>query len=146
MSRGARPVAGSRILIFLWQRNGTPLGPVSLFAFPAEPAIKIAASLLFAVALGTPAAADDLASVALNSLTAAPARLSAAPVLDQNGVVIGKVRAVVTDQDGRPAALSYVAGNRLLIIAAPAVSYDEQKNLVVADTSQATLDEQMAAK
>jgi len=105
--------------------------------------MKIAISLLFAVALGTPAIADDMAPVALNSLTIAPARLTAAPVLDQNGAVIGKVRAVVTDQDGRPSALSYVANNRLLIIAAPAVSYDAQKNIVVADTSQARLGEQV---
>jgi hypothetical protein len=106
--------------------------------------MKIAASLLFAIALGTPALAEDMAPVALNSLTVTPAKLTSAQVLDQNGAVIGKVRAVVTDQDGRPSALSYVAGNRLLVIAAPAVSYDAEKNIVVADTSQARLGEQVA--
>jgi hypothetical protein len=106
--------------------------------------MKIVASLLFAIALGTPAFAEDMAPVALNSLTIAPARLTAAPVMDQNGAVIGKVRAVVTDQDGRPSALSYVAGNHLLVIAAPAVSYDAEKNIIVADTSKARLGEQVA--
>lgn len=105
--------------------------------------MKIAVSLLFAAALATPAFAD-LAPVALNSLTTTPARLTSASVLDQNGAVIGKVRAVVTDQDGRPSALSYVEGKRLLVIAAPAVSYDAEKNIVVADTSQARLGEQVA--
>lgn len=107
--------------------------------------MKIAVSLLFAAALGTPAAAEDFAPVALNSLTTTPARITAAPVLDQNGTVIGKVKAVATDQDGKPAALSYVAGNHLLVIAAPAVSYDAQKNLVVADVSKTRLGDQVAS-
>jgi hypothetical protein len=108
--------------------------------------MKIAASLLIAVAFGTPAAAEDFAPVALNSFTATPARIGSAPVLDQNGTVIGKVQGVATDQDGKPSAISYRVGNRLLVIAAPAVSYDAQKNIVVADTSQAALGEQVAAK
>ena len=107
--------------------------------------MKNAASLLFALALGTPALAEDVAPVALNSLSAAPAKIAAAPVLDQNGAVIGKVRAIVTDQDGKPSAMSYVAtDNRLRVIGAPAVSYDAQKNQVIADTSKARLDQQVA--
>jgi len=107
--------------------------------------MKIAASVLFAIALGTPAAATDFAPVALNSLSTAPAKIAAAPVLDQNGMVIGKVRAIVADQDGKPSAMSYItADKRLLVIAAPAVSYDAQRNLVVADTRKALLDDRVA--
>ncbi len=108
--------------------------------------MKLLPSLMIAIALGTPALADDLAPVALNSLSAAPAKIAAAPVLDQNGTVIGRVRAIVTDQDGKPAAMSYVAGDRrLAVIAAQAVSYDAQKNRVIADTSKAKLGEQVAS-
>ena len=106
--------------------------------------MKIFASLLIAAALGTPALADDFAPVALNSLTAAPAKIVAAPVMNQTGAVIGKVKAVATDQDGRPSAISYVADKRLAVIAAQAVSYDAQKNIVVADVSKAQPGEQVA--
>lgn len=106
--------------------------------------MKFTACLLVAAALATPAAAEDLAPVALNSLTSTPARITAAPVMDLNGAVIGKVRSVATDQDGRPSAISYVAGNKLAVIAAPAVSYDAQKNIVVADTARAQPGDQVA--
>jgi hypothetical protein len=106
--------------------------------------MKRAALLLSVLVLSVPAIADDFAPVALNSLSAAPPKIVAAPVLDLNGTVIGKVRAIATDQDGRPSAMSYVAGNRLMILAAPAVSYDAQKNLVVADTAKAQAGQQIA--
>lgn len=106
--------------------------------------MKLATSFLFVLALGTPALAEDFAPVALNSLTAVPARIIAAPVLDMNDAIIGKVRAVATDQDGHPSALSYVAGRHLMIVAAPAVSYDAQKNIVVIDTNKARLDDRVA--
>jgi hypothetical protein len=100
---------------------------------------------LSALVFSLPAfAAGDFAPVALNSLSAAP-KIVSAPVMDRNGTIIGKVRAVATDQDGRPSAISYLAGNRLMVVAAPAVSYDAQKNLVVADTAKARLDRQAAA-
>lgn len=106
--------------------------------------MKRAALLLSVLVLSIPAIADDFAPVALNSLSAAPPKIVAAPVLDLNGRVIGKVRAIATDQDGRPSAMSYVAGNRLMVVAAPAVSYDAQKNLVVADTARAQAGQQLA--
>lgn len=106
--------------------------------------MKRAALLLSVLVLSIPAIADDFAPVALNSLSAAPPKIVAAPVLDLNRRVIGKVRAIATDQDGRPSAMSYVAGNRLMVVAAPAVSYDAQKNLVVADTARAQAGQQLA--
>lgn len=106
--------------------------------------MKIAASLLLAVAFGTPAFAEDFAPVALNSLTATPLGIISAPVMNQTGKVIGQVKGVATDQDGRPSAISYVVGSNLVVIAAPAVSYDAQKNIVVADTSKATIGDLVA--
>jgi hypothetical protein len=106
--------------------------------------MKIVAYLLIAAALGTPALAEDFAPVALNSLTSAPAKIIAAPVMDQAGAVIGKVRAVATDQNGHPSAISYVTDKRLAVIAAQAVSYDAQKNIVVADVSKVQMGEQVA--
>lgn len=107
--------------------------------------MKLTVSFLLTLALATSAAAEGFAPVALNSLTVVPAKIATAPVMDQNGAVIGKVRAVATDQDGRLSAISYVSGNRLLVIGAPAVSYDAQKNIVVADTSKAQLGAQVAS-
>jgi hypothetical protein len=107
--------------------------------------MKRAAVFLSLLVFSVPAiAAQDFAPVALNSLSATPPKIVAAPVLDQNGTVIGKVRAIATDQDGRPSAMSYVAGNQLMVVAAPAVSYDAQKNLVVADTAKAKLGQELA--
>jgi len=106
--------------------------------------MKIIASLLITAALGTPALALDFAPVALNSLSTAPARIVSAPVFDQTGKQLGTVRGIATDQDGHPSAISYLQDKRLAVIAAQAVSYDAQKNQVVADTSKATLGEQVA--
>ena len=72
------------------------------------------------------AQADEMAPSALNSFSAVPTALSAAPVMDQNGDVLGKVQQVQTGPDGRPSALSFRANKdgRLVVIAASAVSYD----------------------
>jgi hypothetical protein len=107
--------------------------------------MKIFVPLCLAAVLATPAFSDDFAPMALNSLSTAP-KIVAAPVLDQNGTVIGRVRAVATDRNGRPSAISYVVGNRLMVVAATAVSYDARKNLVVADTAKARSDGQVAVK
>jgi hypothetical protein len=108
--------------------------------------MKAALSLLAVLLLsGAAGAAEDMAPMALNSFSGAPARIAAAPVLDQQGNRLGKVKAVATDQDGRPSALSYTTpDNRLMIVAAPAVSYDGQKNIVVADVSRQQQGERVA--
>ena len=100
--------------------------------------MKLAISLVAFLALGTVAHGEDFAPMALNSLTRAPANIAAAAVMDQNGRVVGKVQRLVSDQDGKPSAISYVTpGGKLVIVAAPAVSYDGQRNiLVTADSPQ----------
>ena len=68
--------------------------------------------------------AEDLAPVALNSLSTAPS-LNATQVQDQKGRVIGQAERIQTDQTGKPSALAFKAANgSIVVIAAPAVSYD----------------------
>ena len=71
------------------------------------------------------ASAEELAPVALNSLSAAPANIASLKVMDQKGEVIGHALQIQADQDGHPAALSFRATNgSTVVIAAAAASYD----------------------
>lgn len=107
--------------------------------------MKASFTFVFAAALAVPALGQEFAPMALNSLSAPPV-IAAAPVLDQSGAVLGTARAIVTDQDGRPAALSYVdsSDRRLRVIAAPAVSYDARNNRLIVDVSRTRLDDRVA--
>jgi hypothetical protein len=70
------------------------------------------------------ACAEDLAPVALNSLSSVPA-LNATQVQDQKGHLLGQAERILADQDGKPSALAFRAANgSTVVIAAPAVSYD----------------------
>ena len=70
--------------------------------------------------------AEEMAPVALNSFSAAPANAASAQVMDQNGHLLGQVERIQADQDGKPAALSFRAaqGGNMIVISAAAVSYD----------------------
>jgi len=82
------------------------------------------------------ACAEDLAPVALNSLSTVPA-LNATQVLDQKGHLLGQAERIQADQDGKPSALAFRAANgRTVIIAAPAVSYDGRVLTVDSDEPQ----------
>jgi hypothetical protein len=77
------------------------------------------------IAIPATAFAEDLAPVALNSLSDAPANIASLPVMDQKGQVIGQALRVQTDQDGKPSALAFRAGDgSTVVIAAAATSYD----------------------
>lgn len=99
-------------------------------------ALVAATVLLF----GIPAKAEEvrLAPMALNSLSKPPATLAKAQVMNQSGQVIGTFQKVVIDHNGKPAAISYLTPDgKLVVVAAPAVSYDGQRNiLVTADSPQ----------
>ena len=98
--------------------------------------MKLAVALVSLSVLATPVLAEPvtLAPMAHNSLSRAPAQIASAPVMNQRGEVIGRVQRVVNDQDGRPAALSYLGRDgQLAVIAATAVGYDGQRNLVVTE-------------
>jgi hypothetical protein len=92
-------------------------------------------SIVFGAALLIPviAGAEDLAPIALNSLSATPQDIRSARVLDQHGNYIGDVQRVATDQDGKPSAISILPkGGRLIVVSASAVSYDEPRNILMA--------------
>jgi hypothetical protein len=86
----------------------------------------------------TLACADDLlAPVALNSLSEPP-KLGSAPVLDQQGHVVGQVERLATDQDGKPSALSIRAAKdgSTVVVSAAAVSYDGHTLVTSSDQPQ----------
>lgn len=97
--------------------------------------MKLALSFAALIA-ATAAQAEVLAPMALNSFTTPPANLAAAPVMNQSGEVIGTFRQLVTDHNGKPAAISYLTPDgKLVVVAAPAVSFDGRQ-LVTADDPQ----------
>ena len=70
------------------------------------------------------ALAEDLAPVALNSLSTAPV-LKATQVQDQKGRLLGQAERIQTNQDGKPSALSFrTANGQIVVVGAAAVSYD----------------------
>jgi hypothetical protein len=80
------------------------------------------------------ACAEEMAPVALNSLSAAPS-VTSTKVMDQNGHALGQAMAIQTDQDGKPSALAFRAGNgSTVVISAAAVSFDG--TVLVADNDQ----------
>jgi hypothetical protein len=88
-------------------------------------------SLLF---LSAPAVAQDLAPMALNSLSTAP-NVASRPVMDQHGKAIGTAQAVQTDASGKPSAMSLrTADGRIIVLGAAAVSFDGR--VLVADSQE----------
>ena len=83
------------------------------------------------------ALADDLAPVALNSLSEPP-KLGSTPVFDQQGHVVGRVERLATDQDGKPSALSIRAAKtgQIVVVSAAAVSYDGHMLITSSDQPQ----------
>lgn len=109
--------------------------------FPMSPLRAAAFCGLFAL-FPTLACADDLlvptlAPVALNSLSEPP-KLGSAPVLDQQGHVVGQVERLATDQDGKPSALSIRAAKdgSTVVVSAAAVSYDGHTLVTNSDQPQ----------
>ena len=94
-------------------------------------------ALLFCGLLSMPAmaGAEELAPVALNSLSSSPSNVASLKVMDQNGQVIGQALRIQADQDGHPAALAFRASNgSTVVISASATSYDGHE--LVTDSNQ----------
>jgi hypothetical protein len=71
------------------------------------------------------ACAEEMAPVALNSLSAAPGNIASAKVVDQNGRALGQAERIQTDQYGKPSALAFRAANgSTVVVSAAAVSFD----------------------
>jgi hypothetical protein len=99
-----------------------------------SPIHKAAFCSLFLV-LPALACAEEMAPVALNSLSAAPGNIAAAKVVDQNGNALGQAERIQTDQYGKPSALAFRANNgSTVVIGAAAVSFDG--TLLVASNDQ----------
>jgi len=96
----------------------------------------IAVSGLSLLLLSVPAWPDQLAPVALNSLSVLPVKAASAKVFDQNGHLLGQVERIQADEYGKPSALAFRAAKsgKKVVISAAAASYDG--NVVVADNDQ----------
>ena len=85
--------------------------------------------------LSAPAFAEDLAPMALNSLSTAP-DIASRPVMDQHGKTIGTAQAVQTDASGKPSAMSLrTPDGKTIVLGAAAVSYDG-RGVLVADSQE----------
>src|SRR5215469_2513487 len=96
-------------------------------------------SILFCGLFTVPAmaSAEDLAPVALNSLSAPPPNVASLRVMDQNGQVIGQALQIQADQNGRPSALSFRANNgSTVVISAAAAGYDGRELIASSDQPQ----------
>ena len=91
--------------------------------------------LICALFIGAPAiaCAEEMAPIALNSLSSTPSGAATAKVMDQHGRPLGQATAIQTDQYGKPSALASRATNgNTVVISAAAVSFDGSV-LVAAD-------------
>ncbi len=87
------------------------------------------------IAIPVIAYAEEMAPVALNSLSSAPAQAASATVMDQNGHALGEVTSIQTDQYGKPSALAFRTSNgNTVVISAAAVSFNG--SVFVADSDQ----------
>jgi hypothetical protein len=74
-----------------------------------------------------PAAAggDEIAPVALNSLSSPPSNVASLKVMDQNGDIIGQALRIQTDKKGHPKALTFRAiDGSTVVISAAATGFD----------------------
>lgn len=86
------------------------------------------------LAFSAPAFAEDLAPMALNSLSTAP-NIASRPVMDQHGKTIGTAQAVQTDASGKPSAMSLrTPDGKIIVLGAAAVSFDGR--VLVADSQE----------
>jgi len=99
---------------------------------------KFRATLLCGLlALPAAAAGDELAPIALNSLSSPPSNVSSLRVMDQTGQVIGQALRIQTDQKGRPAALVFRANDgSTVVIPAAAASFDGSRLVASNDQPQ----------
>ena len=83
------------------------------------------------------ASAEDLAPVALNSLSSPLSNVASLKVMDQKGQVLGQALRILADQDGHPAALAFRANNgSTVVISAAATSYDGDALVTSSDQPQ----------
>src|SRR5258708_1928286 len=99
--------------------------------------VRLAAlSGLSLLLLSVPAWPEQMAPMALNSLSAPPVKAASAKVFDQNGHFLGQVERIQADEYGKPSALSFRAAKngKIVVISAAAASFDG--NVGVASNDQ----------
>jgi len=84
---------------------------------------------------------------ALSALTAAPPTLGSASVQSQTGEPVGVVQKVITGIDGKVSIVDVaLSGNQKIVaISADELSYDEQRNILMASLSAEQIDSLPAA-
>jgi hypothetical protein len=96
-----------------------------------------AAVLVGLLVLPEAAGADELAPVALNSLSSLPANVASLTVMDQNGHLIGQALRIQTDKKGHPVALTFRANDgSTVVISAAATGFDGHKLVASNDQPQ----------
>lgn len=81
--------------------------------------------------------AEALAPMVLNGYSAPP-KLASSEVVDEHGRLVGHVEKVLTDQDGKPSALSLkpVGGGPVVVVSASATSYDGRNLITTSEQPQ----------
>ncbi len=93
--------------------------------------VVLAASLVLAPSFAQ--AGEDLAPMALNSLSRVPPKIVAAQVMDPEGKSIGSVLRIETDPRGKPLGVEIrLNDGRILMVDASALGYDDSANILVA--------------
>jgi hypothetical protein len=102
---------------------------MSLFRLPAFCGLFVLVPAL--------AYAEGLAPMVLNGYSAPP-KLASSEVVDEHGRLVGHVEKVLTDQDGKPSALSLkpVGGGPVVVVSASAVSYDGRNLITTSELPQ----------
>jgi len=84
-----------------------------------------------------PAPAQGLAPMVLNGYSTPP-QLASSEVIDEQGRVVGHVDKILTDQDGKPSALSLTpaGGGPVVVVSASAASYDGHNLITTSEQPQ----------
>lgn len=101
--------------------------------------MKLLRCVVLSTAVLAPVAAEaqdlnrHLAPMVLSSFPTPPANIISAKVFDPRGNMVGSIKGVATDAEGKPAAISVqpANGRSLIVVAAGAASYDQARNAII---------------
>lgn len=83
------------------------------------------------------AGAEGMAPMVLNGYSAPP-KLASSEVVDEHGRLVGYVEKILTDQDGKPSAVSLkpAGGGATVVVSASAASYDGHNLITTSEQPQ----------
>jgi hypothetical protein len=109
--------------------------------------MRVLLALSIVLALTAPAVADEFAPMALNSISAVPAKIAGAKVVDPKGAAVGSLVRVLTDARGKPLKADIaLTGGQAITLEASALGYDQNANIVVTAMDQAQLAQMSPAR